>query len=359
MKEHDWRLFAVHPDDDIKTTMQLIDRGNIQFALVVDGEDNLLGIVTDGDVRRGLIRGAAISDSISTIMHKTPVTLRDGSPVSPESVLLENKVFHLPVIDARGKIKRLFTLYNYGDAWVHDNLVVIMAGGLGSRMGSVTKHYPKPMLRINDRPILEHIITEMSKHGFKKFCLCVNHLSKQIVDHFGDGSGFGVDIAYVHEVKRMGTAGALSMLPDKQDNPVIVLNGDVLVKAPWEEMLRVHGASGAAATMATVRHEVQVPYGVVRSDAHGRITGIEEKPVYSMAISAGVNILSPEALAFIPADSFFDMPDLFKTLVDAGKEPRVFGLDGYWIDIGRPEDYAKAADEYDGLFIERHGTGNL
>ena len=342
MKEHQWRDLAVSPDSDVKSSLLVIDRGGVQFALVTDSEERLLGVLTDGIVRRAIIGEVPLTASVSSIMHRTPVTVQEGAHLDLEAFMRDKGIFHLPVVDAEGRVKNFYHLLGFPAPEARNNLVVIMAGGLGTRLGEMTRSQPKCMLKINDRPILEHIILQLAKHGFMRFCLCVHHLADKIIDYCGDGAGLGVEISYIRESKRLGTAGALSHLSGRVSSPMVVVNGDVMMLVPWGEILREHEQRRSPATMITTCYEFQVPYGVVYTDEERFITAIEEKPLYAMSISAGLYVLSPEALALVPPDTYFDMPDLFCALLKRGLKPAARQFEGYWIDIGRREDYQRA-----------------
>jgi NDP-sugar pyrophosphorylase family protein len=229
------------------------------------------------------------------------------------------------------------------------NWVVIMAGGVGSRLDDLTRETPKPMLKVGTRPLLETIIRGYADQGFREFYLAVNYKSEQIENHFADGSRLGVSIRYLREKERLGTAGALSLLPEHPTAPIFVTNGDLLTRENYGRMIESHVESGAVATMAVRDYEMQVPFGVVR-ESHGRIESIEEKPIQRYVVSAGMYVLSREALDLVPRGEFFDMPSLFAAVIANGSRTCCHYIDGYWLDIGRLADYERANMEFADVF---------
>jgi NDP-sugar pyrophosphorylase family protein len=224
-----------------------------------------------------------------------------------------------------------------------------MAGGLGARLGELTKNTPKPMLQVGNKPILETIIEGFAKYGFSDVIISVNYLSHVIEEYFGNGENFGVNIEYVHEKERMGTAGALSLMRDKLTEPFFVMNGDILTNVNFAHLLDFHKEQNSVATMCVREYDFQVPYGVVNID-DGRISSIDEKPVHKFFVSAGIYMLSPDVLDFIPQNSFYDMPTLFERLIDAQKNALSFPIRDYWLDIGQMGDYKQANNDYGKVF---------
>ncbi|ODB35885.1 hypothetical protein BB427_16390 [Pseudoalteromonas sp. BMB] len=226
--------------------------------------------------------------------------------------------------------------------------VVIMAGGLGTRLGELTKDQPKPMLNVGGKPILETIVSNLKKEGFRKFIFTVNYRSEQIIEYFGQGEKLGVDIQYVKEYKRMGTAGSLSLLTEPVDGPMVIMNGDILTKTNLKEMLYFHLATNSDATMCVQNMEYVVPFGVVDVD-DTQVININEKPTERKMVNAGMYILNGDLLKMIPEDAFYDMTTLLQSLLDKHKVS-VFPTSDYWIDIGREQDFHKANVDYDVLF---------
>lgn len=345
-----WEQVLIGPDADLRQALVTIDGAGTKVALVVDSARRLLGTVTDGDIRRGLIRGLELSDHVSEVMQRQPITASAHQPRDEILSLMRQRGVHqVPIVDDAGVVVSLETVDDFIVPALRDNLVVVMAGGLGTRLKELTHTTPKPMLRVGNRPILETILRSYLDQGFHRFCLAVNYKADVIEAHFGDGRGLGASISYLRETTRMGTAGALSLLDDPPKEPVFVTNADVLVKLDYVEMLEAHIASRSVATMAVREYEFQVPYGVVRED-DGAIRRIEEKPVHRSLVSAGVYVLSPEVVRLVPRGQQFDMPALFDEVLVRGLPARCYRVSGYWVDIGRIGDLQKANEDFPGIF---------
>lgn len=321
-----------------------------QIGLVVDERRCLLGTVTDGDLRRGLLRGVTTDASIADIMNRTPRTFRFGDPQSDVLAFMRReRIQHVPVIDFAGRVVDLITVESLLQPQPQEMPVVLMAGGKGLRLRPLTENTPKPMLEIGGRPILETIVRRLAAAGFVNFHISVNYRAEVIQDHFGDGGAFGVNVHYIEENEPLGTAGPLGLLPRDLDKPVLVMNGDVLTKFDPGQMIAFHSQNRGAATMGVREHEVQVPYGVVDLENH-HIVGLREKPVERYFINAGLYILGPEARALVPRGAACDMPALFEICREVNLKTLAFPVREYWVDIGRPEDYRRAADEYVAIF---------
>jgi len=341
-----WTSVLVSPGTSILDTIKIIDRSSLQIALVVDENRRLLGTVTDGDIRRGILRNIALSSPVSEIMHQDPVVAGlNESSREIQSMMRARGIKHIPVVDEHYHIVDLYIYDRMFDGQKKDNMVVLMAGGLGTRLRPLTDHAPKPLLRVGDKPILETILGEFIEHQFVNFYLSVNYKADQIKSYFQDGSRWNVNISYIDETKRLGTAGALSLLPKKPTKPVIIMNGDLLTKVNFSQLLSFHEQHGMSATMCVREMEYQIPYGVVRTSDH-RLVSIEEKPVNHYFVNAGIYVLNPEIFPLIPVDTYYDMPTLFDQLLEKGYEVGVFPVREYWLDIGRMSDYEKANREY-------------
>jgi dTDP-glucose pyrophosphorylase len=340
-----WQKALIVPDASLEQALENINIASTQMALVVDGSGRLLGTLSDGDVRRALLAGKGLSEVVRNCMNTKPkVANITDSRLSMLTIMRQNFLHQLPLIDTGGKVVGLKRIEDLLSIDQYENWVVIMAGGLGSRLKDLTKHTPKPMLAVGNRPLLENIVENFVAQGFKNIWIAVNYHANQIMDYFGSGEKFGVNIQYLQESKRMGTAGALSLLPIP-DLPVLISNADLLTKIDYSSLLSEHIRKNSAATMAVREHEFQVPFGVVKV-ANGKILSIEEKPVNRAIVNAGVYALSPQSLAYIPKDSFFDMPDLFNALIEKNQPVYCHLTDGYWLDIGRHEDLQQAHVDY-------------
>ncbi|WP_442594279.1 nucleotidyltransferase family protein [Neobacillus sp. D3-1R] len=345
-----WEKVKVSPHASIRETLKVIDDSSIQIALVVNHKNQLLGTVTDGDIRRGMLKGIPLDDLVTQVMNSNPTTAAYFD--NKESLLLKlksKKLHHLPIVNDQNQLVGLQMLDDLITTSQKDNIVVLMAGGLGSRLMPLTKNCPKPLLKVGKKPILETIIGNFIESGFSKFYISVNYKSEMIKDYFGDGSNLGIDIQYINEEKRMGTAGALSLLLNRPDKPFFVMNGDLLTKVNFRLLLDFHNENKSHATMCVREHDIQIPYGVVKLD-NQRLLAIDEKPIHRSFVSAGIYVLDPVALDYIPKDSFYDMPTLFERLIENNKNSSVFPIREYWCDIGRIDDYNKANQEYEEVF---------
>lgn len=345
-----WQRTLVGPTTTLREALEVIDGAGSQMALVVDGECRLLGTLSDGDVRRGLLKGLSLGDPVAQAMHLRPTVAQAGDDRRSVLATMRRLGLHqVPVVRADGILVGLEVVDDFLAPPARENWVVIMAGGLGKRLEQLTRDVPKPMLPVGSRPLLETIVRGFSAQGFKHFFFAVNYKAEQIEDHFADGSAFGVEVRYLRERQRLGTAGALSLLPQPPDQPIVVTNADLLTKEDFGHMLDQHAESGADATMAVRDYEMQVPFGVV-NEHEGRIATICEKPVHRFTISAGMYVLSPQVLPLVPKDQYFDMPALFDSLLQKGMHARSHAIDGYWLDIGRLPDYERANMDYPEVF---------
>ena len=340
----------LRPSSTIKDAMLAIDKGAMKIAVVVKEDGTLFGVVTDGDIRRGLLRGMLLEDSIKSIVKQNPVVCYVNS--TKEEILAKSigkKIYHLPVLDEEGKVVGIEDVDALLESKSKSNRVVLMVGGLGTRLRPLTEHTPKPMLQVGNKPILETIINNFKRYGFVNIILSVNYKADMVEEYFGDGSRFGVNIEYVYENKRMGTAGALSLMRDRLDEPFFVMNGDLLTNVNFEHFLSFHIENNSCATMAVREYEHQIPFGVV-SQNEGKIASIVEKPKERYYVNAGIYILNPEVLTHIPDDTFYDMPTLFCDLLEGGKEPISFPIHEYWLDIGQLHQLQQAREEYFSVF---------
>jgi dTDP-glucose pyrophosphorylase len=347
---NDLKKVTVNSNSTIKATIKVIDEGALQIALVVSEEMKLLGTVTDGDVRRALLKGITLDEKVELIMNKAPMVSMEGEDSSIILSRMKSKNFHhMPIVNKDGKLIRLETLDELLAPEQRDNIVVLMAGGLGARLMPLTEECPKPMLKVGGRPILETIILNFIEHGFKNFFISLNYKPEVITDFFGDGSKLGVQISYLYENQKLGTAGALSLLPHRPTKPMIIMNGDLLTKINFSQLIDAHQKNLAAATMCVREYDFQVPYGVVKINDN-KILGIDEKPIQRFFVNAGIYVLNPEALDLIPKDTNFDMPTLFEKLIEAKQETKVFPVREYWLDIGQMADFDRANGDFMKVF---------
>ena len=336
---------SLPPQASIRDVIAVIDRGASQIALVTEA-DCLIGIVTDGDVRRGLLRGELLDAPVTNIMRRDFRSLPANATAAKALELMQREALHhIPALDQTGKVVRLFLLEDLIKPQRLPNSVLIMAGGEGKRLRPLTQDCPKPMLKVAGKPLLEIILKQCVDAGFENFYFAVNFLKEQIQGHFEDGSAWGARIQYLEEDKPLGTAGALSLLPQNPDHPLLVLNGDVLTRVDYTHLLRFHVDHQSAATLCVREHNTQIPYGVVRMD-DTRVVALEEKPMLTHYVNAGIYLLNPDILDLVPKDAFLDMPQLLETAAQQGKPVNAFPIHEYWLDIGHPETLARAHGEW-------------
>lgn len=346
----DWKKILISESTPIREAIKVIDEGALQIALVVDNDRRLLGTITDGDVRRGILSGVDLEGLAVSIMNTNPTVAHVQESREEALKLLQQKSLHqVPIVDHEGRLVGLEVIEDLMRPQIRDNLVVIMAGGLGSRLGPLTKDCPKLMLHVGGKPILETIIENFLDFGFCNFCLSVNYKAEIIKDYFGDGLKYGCNIDYLYENEPLGTAGALSLLPSRPRSPILVINGDVLTKVDYNHLLSFHHEQNAKATMCVREYDIQVPFGVVQVEGQ-RFIGIEEKPVQKFFINAGIYVLDPDALAMLESGVHCDMPSLLNRVAQQKHETAVFPVREYWLDLGQIEDLNQAKGEYGGVF---------
>lgn len=346
----DWKKTLLAPDATVREAIATIDASGMQIAIVSTNDRRLLGTVTDGDIRRGILRGVPLDASVSDVMNPNPVTAREQDDRDVLLALMRQRHLHqVPVLDSEWRVVGLEVLDELLQPEPRENAVVLMAGGLGSRLRPLTDDCPKPMLRVGAKPILETILESFVAYGFTRFYIAVNYRAEMIEDYFGDGSRWGVEIEYLRERERLGTAGALSLLPERPTQPFFVMNGDLLTQLNFAHLLEFHTSHRATATMCVREYEMQVPYGVIETDSH-RIRRLHEKPTERYLVNAGIYVLQPEALDLIPEGTFYDMTDLFERALRRGGETVVFPVREYWRDIGRVEDFREANGDFSQVF---------
>ena len=349
---NEWEKLIIKSDITLIDAMRVIENGSVKMAFVVEDENYLKGILTDGDIRRALLAGYKLSDRIESIYTHDPVVVHaaDSNDIIIRKSIQCNSQ-QLPLIDKEGRLVGLKELKDLLVTYSTHSKVVIMAGGLGTRLHPLTEKVPKPLLPVGGKPMLETIIHTFKEYGFTDFIISVNYKSDMIKSYFGDGEAFDVTIEYIDEDKRMGTAGSLTLMEEKLTAPFFVVNADLLTNINYNFMLQYHLAQGADATMGTRQYEMQVPYGVIHT-RNQQILDIEEKPVSKYIVSGGIYILDPNVLSMIPKDSFYDMPTLLENLIQKKKKILSFSIRerDYWKDIGCISDYECANNDYEKYF---------
>tara|TARA_A100001011_G_scaffold395883_1_gene492155 strand:+ start:792 stop:1925 length:1134 start_codon:yes stop_codon:yes gene_type:complete len=344
-KENNWKKTLISEKSSIECAISSLDKAGMQILLVVSDSRELIGTITDGDIRRGLLRGLELKNSIEALVNKNAFVV----PISMDNeiiikIMSANGIKQIPVVNENRKVVGLHTWDNLTVKAELSNPMVIMAGGIGSRLKPYTENCPKPLLSIYGKPIMEHILVRAISEGFSKFYVSVNYLAHMIEDYFGNGRKWGVDIEYIHENKPLGTAGSLSYLKPKIDSPFIVTNGDVLTHMRYSEFLDFHLNHHAEATMAVRIHEWQNPFGVVNVQGLD-IVGLEEKPIDKSHINAGIYVLEPRVFRYLKPEKRCDMPSLFDTIRNSGNRTVAYPMHEPWLDVGRPDDF-KLAENY-------------
>ena len=330
-------------DATVSDVIASLEESGLQIVVVVSDDMTLLGLVTDGDIRRGLLRGYGLEACVTEIMATSPMVVDDTTPRDKAvNLMLDHKIHHIPVVDEHYRLLNLYLLDDEFATPEYENTLVIMAGGFGKRLMPHTETCPKPMLPIAGKPMLEHILERAISQGFKNFVISVFYLPEVIKDHFKDGALWNVNIEYIQEKSPLGTAGALSLLSKKQSLPFIVSNGDVLTTVGYKEILEYHVKHTSVATMAVRNHETQNPYGVVKTNGVN-IVGFEEKPIHHSIVNAGIYVLEPVVLEFLNEGGVCDMPTLFERLKEASHRTVVFPMHERWLDVGKPDDLELAS----------------
>ncbi|MGE7599313.1 nucleotidyltransferase family protein [Lysinibacillus fusiformis] len=346
-----WQKTLVNQNHTLLETMKIIDDSSLQFAVVVDEEQHLLGTVTDGDIRRGILRGEGLDVKITSIMNPNPITAKSGQRYHKYKQLMKSKMLkQLPIVDENNRIINILFADNI-ETTLNKNTVVLMLGGLGTRLRPLTNDTPKPMLRVGNKPILETIIEGFKQYGYTNFIFSVNYKKEVIQDYFQNGEAFDVTIEYIEEDKKMGTAGALSLLKKRPTKPFFVMNGDLLTQINFDQLMQFHMEYESVATMCVREFEYQIPYGVIETNGTDLVT-IKEKPIHRSFVNAGIYLLNPDVLDYIPQDEFYDMPSLFEKLIEKNSKTSVFPIREYWLDIGQIDDFNKANNEVKELLNE-------
>jgi len=344
-----WRQDCIPLTATIGEAIRTIEESFAQIALVVNG-DHLCGTLTDGDIRRAMLKGMALGDLASAAMNPSPKTAFLGD--SRELLAARMRQFHvrqMPIVDSFGALTGLEVVDDLMAPAVMENRVVIMAGGFGKRLSPLTDDCPKPMLLIGGCPILETVLLNLAGYGFRKYSIAVNYKAEMIMDYFGDGSRWGVSIDYLRESKPLGTAGALGLLKERPEQPIVLMNGDILTKVNFNHLLDFHATQESLATMCVRDYQYQVPYGVVKIDGY-QILEIQEKPTQKFFVNAGIYALDPGVIDLIPADEPIDMTDLFDKVMAAKLQHAVFPIREYWLDVGRHSDLNRAEAEFEAEF---------
>lgn len=339
------KIMKLIKNSSIKEALKVIEIEGQRIATILNEDKTLYGIITDSDIRRAIVNGANLESSIKNIIIQKPIVAYENSKKDDIIKLaLKHTVYEIPILNSQNQVVKIESISKLLSKKTKTNEIILMVGGLGTRLRPLTDTIPKPMLKVGAKPILQIIIERFVKQGFCNFTLCTGYKSEVIESFFKDGSKFGANIKYVKESKRLGTAGALGLINESLKEPFIVMNGDILTEISFDSFLEFHIKKQAIATMGVREFEYQVPYGVVETK-DGFITQITEKPLERYLVSAGVYVLNPEILQQILKNTYLDMPNLFLNLLKQGQKTSYFPINDYWIDIGRHEEYERANDE--------------
>jgi len=348
---HDWRKVILLQTDTMQEAIEVLNAESLQIVMVEDDENRLIGTVTDGDIRRGLLKHNSIDTPLSAFMNQKPTVAT--ATESEEAIIAKMRsqdILQIPVLDSNGKVVGLETLQLLLEKKSYDNPVFLMAGGFGKRLHPLTDNIPKPLLKVGKKPILETILNQFAEAGFHDFYVSTHYKAEMIKKYFGDGSDWDVSIKYVHEDTPLGTAGSLGLLPDDlPDIPLIMMNGDLLTKVDFQQLLNFHVEHCGDTTMCVREYDFQVPYGVVKAEGQC-VTSIVEKPVHKFFVNAGIYVLNPSILKSLDGSQYLDIPELFGTVIKEGGQVNMFPLHEYWLDIGRIEQFDQAQHDSIELF---------
>jgi len=330
--------------------MEQIQNGELRVAIITREDDRLVGVVTDGDIRRGILNGHELESLVTEVMSEDPVTVhwQEDRP-SIVQTMQDHRIHQVPVVDAEGRVVGIETIDDVLSPAERPNPVVVMAGGLGTRLRPITDDCPKPLVEVGGVPILQTILERLSAQGFRDVYLSVNYKADMIEDHFGNGTDWDLEITYLREREPRGTAGALSLLGDPPDVPLLVMNGDLLTTLNFGRLIDFHRKQSVMATMCVRGRDVEIPYGVIETNG-GKIADIEEKPTDRYFVNAGIYVLESDTLDYVPEETFYHMTDLFQRLVDEGGDVTAYPIQEYWRDVGKKEDLREAQEEFSEVF---------
>tara|TARA_Y100000589_G_C27193399_1_gene645737 strand:+ start:1901 stop:2944 length:1044 start_codon:yes stop_codon:yes gene_type:complete len=323
--------------------MKNLEREGSQIVLVVDEEDKLLGTISDGDIRRSLLIGKSLETKVSEVMNKNCITALKGEKKQKLLETMKKKsINQIPILNEYGRILEVINIRELIEVSdTYDNQVLIMAGGIGSRLRPYTENCPKPMLTIGTKPLLEMLLEKLIESGFTNFYISVNYLKEKIINYFEDGSRWNININYLIENKPLGTAGSISLLPKEIEKPFIVMNGDILTKFNLNQLIDFHNKNNSFATICAREYEVSIPFGVIETDGI-ELKRIVEKPIYKNYVNAGLYAFDPKVLEFFSKNEAKDMPDLINEIKELKKKVILCPIHEYWLDIGRKETLKEA-----------------
>lgn len=351
--EQNWRQALLPSNATIGQAINNLNETSFRIVLVVTEVGVIEGTLSDGDIRRGILKGLDLNSSITSITRRNALVVpQEMNRELVIQLMIANKIQQIPIVDDQHHVVGLHLWDEITVPPKRPNIMVIMAGGMGTRLLPYTETCPKPLLSVAGKPMLEHIIERAKLEGFNHFVIAIHYLGQMIEAHFGDGESLGVKIDYLREKTPLGTAGALSLLDPIPEAAFIVTNGDVMTDICYGELLDFHIRHGSAATMAVRIHEWQHPFGVVQTKGV-EIVGFEEKPIARSHINAGIYALNPGALSVLAADEHCDMPTLFERIQNKNQRTVAYPMHEPWLDVGRPDDLLAANKSYNLLEISK------
>lgn len=342
----DVKKLIVDCRETIRRALEKMNEEGKGILLAVDYKGVLVGTITDGDLRRAILKGVGLADPIETFIHPNPIVARpEMDEDTLKDMFIKKAVKQIPLVDQDGILLDLISLNDILIEKGRENIVIIMAGGLGTRLEDLTKEIPKPMLKVGEHPILQHIISGFKRNGYNRFLISVNYKAEIIENYFQDGNAHGVNIKYIKEEKRLGTGGGIDLAREYIEKPFFVINGDIFTSLNYHKMMTYHLEHGNHITIGTRKHVVKIPYGVIQTD-EDKITGLVEKPETEYMINAGVYCLNPEVIKYVPSDQYFEITDLISLCIKSGEKVQSYEIEDYWMDIGHLNDYYKVNEEY-------------
>jgi len=340
-----FELCQVHVSGRLLDAMHALDRSGTEIALVVEDGGRLFGTLTDGDIRRALLRGAALDSSVGPHAHRNFTSVdRRANRVEVIELMQARSLRQIPVLDEEGRLIGLHLLHKLIGVAERPNWGVIMAGGRGLRLRPYTEQVPKPMLRVAGRPILERLVLHMVGCGIRRIFLAINYLGNVVEEYFRDGARFGCQIDYLRETKPLGSGGALALLPEPRE-AIVVMNGDLVTQIDLGALLSFHTSGRYAATVAVRPYSYTVPFGCVELDGH-QIVQLEEKPAINRIVNAGIYVFNPELIGRVPRDEEWPMTAMIQQCLNANEPVGAFEMLDDWIDVG----------EHDQLRLARGGS---
>lgn len=339
------KLF-VYKGYTVKDALKILDNNGKGIVLVLDKDKKLIGTITDGDIRRALLKGSSLDDEITQIVHSNPIMARcDMTKDEIKDIFIKKAIRQLPIVNDKLEVVDLISINEILMPDGKDNYIVIMAGGLGTRLKELTQELPKPMLKIGQDPILQHTINNFKQYGYNKIIMSVNYKAETIENYFQDGYAYGVRIEYIRENQRLGTGGGIRLAKEYLNEPFFVINGDIFTNLNAENMMEHHISKGFDITIGIRKYTNQIPYGIIDMDNECKVKAIIEKPISSYMINAGIYCLNPDIINYLPKDEYFEITDLINICIADGRKVGCYEISEYWMDIGKIEDYVKANND--------------